>query len=79
MASAASGERVQPSGHSALSHLARLSAALGSRDAMYHLDTGLTNEHVPLNTDKYYLPFWQVGEEGLSAGGAAAAARVTPG
>lgn len=56
-------ERVQPSGHSAasvLSHLARLSAALGSRDAMYHLETGAANEHVPSNTDHYYLPLWQV-------------------
>lgn len=55
-------ERVQPSGHSAasvLSHLARLSAALGSRDAMYHLETGAANEHVPSNTDHYYLPLWQ--------------------
>jgi len=56
-------ERVQPSGHSAssiVSHLARLSAALGSRDAMYHLDTGAANEHVPANTEHYLLPFWQV-------------------
>lgn len=57
-------EAVQPSGHSGasvLSHLARLSHALGSRGAMYHLDTGAANEHVPMNDQHYYLPFWQVG------------------
>ena len=61
-------ERVQPSGHSAasvLSHLARLSAALGSRDAMYHLETGVTNEHVPANTDGYLLPLHEVGSAAL--------------
>ncbi|EFN51990.1 hypothetical protein CHLNCDRAFT_32765 [Chlorella variabilis] len=39
-------------------HLARLSVELGS-EAMYHIDTGAANEHVPMNDEGYYLPFWQ--------------------
>ena len=26
----------------------------------YHIDTGAANEHVPMNDEGYYLPFWQV-------------------
>ncbi|KAL4422904.1 hypothetical protein ABPG75_009101 [Micractinium tetrahymenae] len=46
--------------HHAHSHLHRLSVVsrLGSQ-AMFHLDTGAANEHVPLNDQGYLLPFWQ--------------------
>jgi len=37
-----------------------MAAALGSR-AMYLVDTGAANEHVPLNETGYLLPLWQVG------------------
>ncbi|PRW60633.1 Amino acid permease 2 [Chlorella sorokiniana] len=35
-----------------------MAAALGSR-AMYFVDTGAANEHVPLNETGYLLPLWQ--------------------
>ena len=44
--------------HSVLARLSLLSDALGST-AMYHVDTGLCDEHVPLNVHGYFLPFWQ--------------------
>ena len=25
----------------------------------YHVDTGAANEHVPMNDQGFYLPFWQ--------------------
>lgn len=32
--------------------------------AMYHLDTGAANEHVPMNDQGFYLSFWQVRRPG---------------
>ncbi|KAI3430592.1 hypothetical protein D9Q98_005185 [Chlorella vulgaris] len=43
---------------SIVSVISRAGSALGSQ-AMYHLDTGAANEHVPLNDQGYFLPFWQ--------------------
>lgn len=40
-----------------------MAAALGSR-AMYLVDTGAANEHVPLNETGYLLPLWQVSRGG---------------
>ncbi|PSC67392.1 Amino acid permease 2 [Micractinium conductrix] len=40
------------------SRLSSVGSRLGSQ-AMYHLDTGAANEHVPANDAGYLLPFWQ--------------------
>ncbi|PRW60763.1 Amino acid permease 2 [Chlorella sorokiniana] len=58
-ARAGSGEPTGVQPRSSLSRFSQGLHRLSQTAGMYHLDTGLTNETVPLNDEHYLVPLWQ--------------------